>query len=691
MPLRKPQLSLACEEEDDEDESESESESVAIPASQQNGGGGGGGGCGGGDGSSGSGSCCGGCGAIIAHDHDGREIARLESLLSDAVSACFSLDPPPADCVCFVGDALVQASGQSEAGARLTEQLQALVNARSQESAWTDERGALQVEAREAAARLREYHASRPTPWLVDATATELTERAMELQTLEASSQADAARALAEEEARAGQPLSPPERLTLTLAGRARMPQQARVLGVYAVLPHAIHGRPAFSKEDDARVVLSWAPEAAKTDGGDGDDVASGRLGEGAWVVWFHPEPGEEEGKEEGADEEGADEEGKPSRAPVQLLFVRGEAADASRATGVWHMAGQRGGYKRPGIRCYRTEARQAELGRRDALQAELRQLGWWQLLTSAELVRRNAEAAETERAPPLRALGRSLRTIRETAAQPLLVSTPRSDERDEVVASLRRTLRAAQGLVGEAQVAIEHVASALPATSRAAYLRSLRELLGAPPTSGTWEDEWPALRADKMRVSVDSLRGGSWGLEHTKATNAADIEQLVARGWPREDATATICLLETFPSQLAKALRERDPAYARATFALHDSICRAALRQHTVGGAPTPPTLYMNLRAKVGSSLVNGDPRWAELLEADRTGFRGLSSSVAIAEAHCDPRCFSAAGYCKRIMSADGVYFKPVGGDVVAFESRANDELGLHGCGPLFHIYLHV
>ena len=637
------------------------------------------------------------------NDGFGHVQARLEDLLSDAVTAYFSIDPPPADCAQFVGEALMEASIQGEAGTgstRLAERLKVLVQARSEGAAWTNARREQQEEIRAAAAQLRKDHASRPPRWLVDAAQTELAERAMELQAMAGSSQADVARALADEETRAGRPLAPPERVTLTLSGRARMPQQARVLGTYTALPHAVHGRRAFSKEDNTRVLLSWDPEATQTAGGGDNNASDLRSGQGSWVVWLHPEPcekgmgeeglgkqqGEQEGEQQNGQEgkqqnehEGEKRDTEPREPRERLLFVHGEADDPSRATGVWCMPGQRGYYKRPGIRCYRAETREAERSLRETLKAELLQLGQWQLLASAELVRRDAEAAATARVPSLRALGGRLQAIREAVVQPPLATAPPSEQRGAAVASLRQSLRAAQALVGEAQAAIDGVAIALPATSRAGYLRSLRQLLGMPPASGTWEDDWTALRADKLNVSVSSIRAKDGGLEASKAANAADIEQLVSSGWPRDDATATICLLETFPNELAKALRKRNPTYARSTFALHDAICRAALRQHTSDASPTPPTLYMNLRSQLGTSLVSGDPGWADLLVADRTGFRGLSSSVAIAEAHCDPRCFNEAGYCKRLTGEEGVSFMPVGGDVVAFESRPKDELGLH------------
>ena len=117
--------------------------------------------------------------------------------------------------------------------------------------------------------------------------------------------------------------------------------------------------------------------------------------------------------------------------------------------------------------------------------------------------------------------------------------------------------------------------------------------------------------------------------LLRSKEHNAQEIDQLVARGWPRADAEITICILETFPNQvtcsaephftlpllitpaftahrlmsprfhprwltiytldtllpgqLAEALRARDPKFAATTFALHEAISAAAVRQNDV------------------------------------------------------------------------------------------------------------
>lgn len=141
-------------------------------------------------------------------------------------------------------------------------------------------------------------------------------------------------------------------------------------------------------------------------------------------------------------------------------------------------MPGKRGCYKRPGIRCYRTETREAELALRETLKAELLQLGQWQLLASAELVRHDAEVPATEHAPSLLALRSSLHAISKAAGQPPLATAPPSEQRDRTVASLRRTLRAAQAVVSEAQAALDNVTIALPATSRAGYLRTLRQVI---------------------------------------------------------------------------------------------------------------------------------------------------------------------------------------------------------------------
>ena len=77
------------------------------------------------------------------------------------------------------------------------------------------------------------------------------------------------------------------------------------------------------------------------------------------------------------------------------------------------------------------------------------------------------------------------------------------------------------------------------------------------------------------------------------------------------------MALLTTGNAALGRALRERDPCYAAATYAIYNALFTQRTAQKKV-----PNMMYTHLWGK--HSLSDLDPAWANIEKADHTGFKG-------------------------------------------------------------------
>ena len=97
--------------------------------------------------------------------------------------------------------------------------------------------------------------------------------------------------------------------------------------------------------------------------------------------------------------------------------------------------------------------------------------------------------------------------------------------------------------------------------------------------------------------------------------------------------------MLETLRGPLGRAIRERDPCYAKATY----TLCKVIFDQHVASRGTQPLVmLYKHLRGK--KSLADSDPQWGMLEE-----LRGLTSS-AMVTCNCTPGNFKEGGYGVRV-----------------------------------------
>ena len=306
----------------------------------------------------------------------------------------------------------------------------------------------------------------------------------------------------------------------------------------------------------------------------------------------------------------------------------------------------------------------------------------------SAEVDALRAENAE--QAKKLQALEAQLETLGGLqAAQPVDSGTDMSPEaRRNASGQLRKKLMEAQRHVGKAQVALNRLLVAAPATSRAGHLRALPELIGPPPNDRTWQDEWVKLKAESYRLSGQGEEtveeDEAYVREHDPIDKyiqqegvAADIQHLVVdQGWPPERAQV-YTLLFSCVDALGRALSQREPCYAASTYALCEALFAqrqgaeddadvAKRRMQMTPRRPDaegrrrsalPQPMYAHLHGLF--SLAERDPAWKSLEIPDGTGFRGLTSS-ALVHASSDPRLFTVWPRPHSAHDHRGVLFTP-------------------------------
>jgi hypothetical protein len=240
--------------------------------------------------------------------------------------------------------------------------------------------------------------------------------------------------------------------------------------------------------------------------------------------------------------------------------------------------------------------------------------------------------------------------------------------ERHSVVTQLRRSLLSTTSHVERLQKDLDTLLhnSKVAGSSRSTYLQSLASLVGPPPDR-SWQDEWETLSfeyATQAGIHPDAIPLHQDRQRFAARSNVPRaMQQLIAAGWPSEDAEVCVMLMSR-ASAIGAAARERSPRFAASTYALSRALSRA--RDHAAPTADAPLTLYALLHR-----LETLDPSWEELEVPDQHGFRGVCSA-APTQAGCSPERFSEAG---------GDF------DWVGFVSAPDDALGAHSAVTTAHL----
>ena len=260
------------------------------------------------------------------------------------------------------------------------------------------------------------------------------------------------------------------------------------------------------------------------------------------------------------------------------------------------------------------------------------------------------------------------------------------AETQEGAISALRNVLSDAQSVISAAQGAIDSLLVAAPATSRAGYLVSCRELIGPRPLDRDWQDEWEELKIESYTLSGQTefatheyVRRHAT-IETTKHHFEASIQKLIDRGWPEDDAT-TYRLLSTVAGAIGHALSEKNDRFAASTYAMRRALYAAIPRERRSSrnsgsdagderdGEHVAPLLYWHLRGQF--SLCEGDEGWGHVDVYDRNGFRGLTCSSLVRVTR-EVGCFDEAGFKVKVNRGGEEQYESVGDtDVVAFISQ--------------------
>ena len=259
--------------------------------------------------------------------------------------------------------------------------------------------------------------------------------------------------------------------------------------------------------------------------------------------------------------------------------------------------------------------------------------------------------------------------------------------------------------------------------STRADFLRTLAEVIGAPPAPDAagripWRQEFELLNlltdtelasgcdegfapqalgfASPAELSnyLGTSEGGEFletrglTLERTLAREQSNVDVLVERGWDSENAIS-FTLLFQHRRVLARDLRGKEaPSFPASNFAVCEALYATAVKEEEVRRKAqtshrgvTKSRYYKHLEGV--NSLSSADRAWADLVEPDRTGFRGLSSSSLVIASR-NPLCFTEDGYRNAtdegmVLMRDATTGRA--SDVVCFEGGAgeDDDLMMH------------
>ena len=277
-------------------------------------------------------------------------------------------------------------------------------------------------------------------------------------------------------------------------------------------------------------------------------------------------------------------------------------------------------------------------------------------------------------------AMLRAIRMLQAAAGLPAETdpTTMGAGLRNMAVAELRHLMRLTEDVVRHSQSAVEALSIGRPLTSRARYLQPLAELIGPPPATRTWEDEWIALNVEAFAIAGRMEYANEFHVkmhdtpERLRTNFSPTIDDLLrSPSWTRERAELYV-LLGTAAGSISRALRGRDSCYVASTYAL----CEALFESRPDSRSKLPPRMFRNMLGEC--SLMEAEPNWKQLEHPDETGFCGLTS-MALTLVDCMPQSFTETGFAVRVATKHRVEHKPAPGDVVAFDSAPDDEHGAH------------
>jgi hypothetical protein len=222
--------------------------------------------------------------------------------------------------------------------------------------------------------------------------------------------------------------------------------------------------------------------------------------------------------------------------------------------------------------------------------------------------------------------------------------------------------------------------------SARSDFMRTLEELIGPPPESKDWRDEWDELNIEygllaqdqkgeprdreTVRANRKALAAKGIGTIEAKLRNFKDeIDFKTNLGWTQADAEAHLCLTGVVGASIARALEEGSSRYASSTYALYMSLQRGALLDRQRGWTPLP--VYHHISDGLNSASEKSQ-RILSIETANKYGFTGFTCMAEL-HGYDDPNLFTEDGeFMSRDAYKDGkATYKPNKGDVLKIVSK--------------------
>jgi hypothetical protein len=260
-------------------------------------------------------------------------------------------------------------------------------------------------------------------------------------------------------------------------------------------------------------------------------------------------------------------------------------------------------------------------------------------------------------------------------------VSTSRAVSTETKLLQLRKAATQAQDLLDAIEDGLKPLLYHGTRSERSGVVRDLRDQIGPPPINRSWQDEWKEMTVENFQFCpfLRTLPEGREAEERLVTCSVAEqeagegfptaIKDKIELGWGEAEAKI-YSMLFSRKGPIARALRDGDDRYAASTYAM----CNAIFKQQQVASLRGKDPMYTHLTGLAG--LSTSEPKWDSLTDADRTGFRGLTSS-AVTSADNDPVRFTVDGHCAYHYAEKAM--KAVDSDVVCFMPREADTKSAH------------
>ena len=230
-------------------------------------------------------------------------------------------------------------------------------------------------------------------------------------------------------------------------------------------------------------------------------------------------------------------------------------------------------------------------------------------------------------------------------------------------------------GLTGDLEEAATKKAAPKPV-----LVTSIERAVGPCPTDRTWQDEWVAMRIERMKLEGKNFdpatfqKGGVNGYDKVIKNATKSVQFKVDLGWGQADAEAYSAVVQGCSAAIATSIKEKSNRYAASVHMMTRVLAKAALTQ--AGKGTVAPDCYYHLRGQFG--LANEDPAFRALEKSDAgPGTSFQTNGVVIA--HGAKERFTSDGFGVSVNTGGKTSINVQKSPVLKFVSSKEDANGLH------------